>query len=87
MLGIKTDIIQGKTINYAQLTALTGYCFYDVDATEEEKSYMTNLTTPIADINELERKYVVVQGNVEELNAELEKQRESNDPNNETETE
>ena len=73
MLGIKTEIIQGKTINYAQLTALTGYCFYDADATEE-KAYMTKLTTPITDINELERKYVVVQGNADELNAKLQEE-------------
>lgn len=75
MLGIKRDIIQGKKIQYAQLTALTGYCFYDVDATEEEKTYMTKLTTPITDYNELERKYVSVYGNVDLLNKELEKQR------------
>ena len=75
MLGIKTEIIQGKTINYAQLTALSGYCFYDIDAIEE-KAYMTKLTTPITDINELERKYVVVQGNADLLNQELEKLRE-----------
>lgn len=75
MLGIKTDIIQGKTINYAQLTALTGYCFYDTEATAEEKAYMTKLTTPITDYDELERKYVSVYGNAELLNAELEKTR------------
>ena len=75
MLGIKTDIIQGKTINYAQLTALSGYCFYDVDATEEEKAYMTKLTTPITDYDELERKYVAVYGNADLLNKELEKAR------------
>lgn len=82
MLGIKTEIIQGKTINYAQLTALIGYCFYDIDATEEEKAYMTKLTTPITDINELERKYVVVQGNADLLNQELEKLREEKVANN-----
>ena len=82
MLGIKTEIIQGKTINYAQLTALSGYCFYDTDATEEEKAYMTKLTTPITDINELERKYVVVQGNADLLNQELEKLREEKVVNN-----
>ena len=76
MLGIETEIIQGKTINYAQLTALSGYCFYDIDAIEEEKAYMTKLTTPITDINEIERKYVVVQGNADLLNEELEKLRE-----------
>lgn len=75
MLGIKRDIIQGKTMKYAQLTALSGYCFYDVDASEEEKTYMTKLTTPITDYNELERKYVSVYGNVNFLNEELEKQR------------
>lgn len=75
MLGIKRDIIQGKTMQYAQLTALSGYCFYDVDANEEEKTYMTKLTTPITDYNELERKYVSVYGNVNFLNEELEKQR------------
>ena len=75
MLGIRREIIHGKFINYAQLTALDGYCFYDVDATEEEKTYMTKLTTSITDINELERKYVAIYGDAELLNAELEKTR------------
>ena len=76
MLGIRREIIKGKSINYTQLTALSGYCFYDVDATEEEKTYMTKLTTPIIDYNKLERKYIAIQGNAEELNTELEKLRE-----------
>ena len=66
MLGIKRDIIQGKTITYTKLTALSGYCFYDVDA--PKKHYITSITTPITDYNELERKYVSVYGNAKELN-------------------
>lgn len=81
MLGIRREIIQGKFINYAQLTALAGYCFYDVDVPEEEKVYMTSLTTPITDIDELERKYESVYGNAELLNAELEKIRGDKDGN------
>ena len=76
--GIIKKEIQGKFNKYTQLTSLNGYCFYDID--ETERSYLTSITTPITDEVELERKYVVVLGNADKLNEELQKEREvSND--------
>jgi hypothetical protein len=49
-----------------------GYCFYDVD--DEQRQYMTSISTPIMDEIELARKYIVVQGDAEKLNEELEKE-------------
>ena len=72
MEHIKTEI-EGKFTEYSVLTAEQGYCFYDVD--EEERQYFEKIFTPITDEQELKRKYVAVQGNAEELNAELEEQR------------
>lgn len=63
---------KGNIHRYAELTAHYGYCFYDVDA--EDRNYMTSISTPILDETELARKFVVVQGNAEELNEELQKE-------------
>lgn len=71
MEGIIIRNIKGKFVDYTQLTAESGYCFYDKDRTEEERNYLTSITTPITDKQELERKYVVVQGNAETLNNEI----------------
>jgi hypothetical protein len=60
----------GKFTKYAVLVAEQGYCFYDVD--DEQRYYMTKITTPITDIEELKRKYVVIYGNAEKLNEENE---------------
>ena len=79
MKGIKVTEIKGKQINYLTLTAEQGYCFYNKD--DEEKYYMTILTIPITDIAELERKYIAVVGNAEELNIELDKQRDNTQNN------
>lgn len=67
--GIIKKDIQGKFNNYTELTSLQGYCFYDVDA--NEKQYMNSILTPITDEVELERKYIVVFGNAQKLNEEL----------------
>ena len=72
--GIIKKDIQGRFNNYTELTSLQGQCFYDVD--DEERQYMTSILTPITDEAELERKYVVVMGNADVLNEELQKQRE-----------
>lgn len=69
MEHIKIEI-KGKIYKYAELTADYGYCFYDVD--DEQRQYMTYIATPIIDYVELARKYIVVQGNAEKLNEELE---------------
>ena len=66
---------KGNIHRYAELTANYGYCFYDVD--DEQKYYMTSISTPIFDITELARKYVVVFGDAEKLNEELEAERSS----------
>lgn len=62
--------IKGKFNQYAVLTAEQGYCFYAVD--EEERNYTTQVFTPVVDMAELEKTYVVVQGDAEILNKELE---------------
>lgn len=74
MIGINKELISGKFVNYTQLTAQNGYCFYDVD--DEQRNYLNSITTPITDDAELERKYVAVVGDAGVLNEELEKQRE-----------
>lgn len=73
--GIIKKDIQGRFNNYTELTSLQGYCFYDVD--DEQRQYMTSILTPITDEAELERKYVVVFGDADKLNEELQKQRET----------
>ena len=65
---IKTEII-GRFRNYTRLQAEQGYCFYDAD--ESVRSYMESIDTPILDDTELERKFIVVKGNAEQLNEEL----------------
>lgn len=72
--GIIKREIQGKFTTYTELKSQVGYCFYDAD--DEERIYLTSILTPITDEAELERKYIVVQGDAEKLNDELQKQRE-----------
>ena len=69
--------IKGNIHKYAELTAEQGYCFYDVDD-DEQRQYMTSISTPILDESELARKYVVVEGDAEKLNEELQKDLEEN---------
>lgn len=71
MDGIRIENIKGRFVDFIKLTAESGFCFYDKD--EEERNYLTSITTPITDKQELERKYIVVQGNAQDLNFELEK--------------
>lgn len=58
--------IKGKYTKHAEITAEQGYCFYDVN--NEERVYFEKIFTPITDMVEIERKYIVVEGNAEELN-------------------
>ena len=69
MEHIKIEI-KGRFTKYAELTAEQGYCFYDVD--DEYIRYMDSISTPVTDEVELARKYIVVQGDAEKLNEELE---------------
>lgn len=75
---IKTTII-GKFRNYTRLRAVQGYCFYDADESEENRNYIESIDTPILDETELERKFVTVKGNAEQLNKELRKQEEGDE--------
>lgn len=68
--GIIKNVITGKFRNYVELKSLSGYCFYDADLPENERIYMTYIATPILDDAELERKYIIVYGNADKLNAE-----------------
>lgn len=61
--------ITGKTINYSEVTAPAGYCFYDKD--EENRNYMEKIFTPMTDVAEILNKYVLVEGNAEKLNEEV----------------
>lgn len=83
MLGLIKETIYGKFVTYTKIKALQGYCFYDVDETEEERHYITEIDTPLLDETELERKYVSVYGNADLLNEELEKLREEKAVENE----
>lgn len=74
--GIIKKEIQGRFNKYTELKSMQGYCFYDVD--DEQRQYMTSILTPITDEIELERKYIVVQGNAEYLNEELQKENSEN---------
>ena len=73
---IKTAII-GKFRNYTRLQAVQGYCFYDADESEENRNYMESIDTPILDETELERKFVTVKGNADELNKILQEEKNS----------
>lgn len=77
MEGVKIENIKGRFIDFTNLTAEDGYCFYDVDDKEEDRNYLTFITTPIVDRQELERKYVPCWGNADELNAECIRRREA----------
>ena len=61
--------ITGKTINYSEVTAPYGYCFYDKD--EENRNYMERIFTPVTDIEEIRNKYILVEGSAEKLNEEV----------------
>ena len=68
--GINREEIVGKFRNYSVLKAIAGYCFYDVDASETDRQYLTYIATHILNEDELKRKFVVVQGDAEMLNEE-----------------
>ena len=65
MEHIKIEI-KGKFTKYAELTAEQGYCFYDVD--DEQRYYTTSTSTPITDLDELKRKYIVIYGDADKFN-------------------
>ena len=73
MDGIRIKVIKGRFVDYLELTADDGYCFYDKD--EEERNYLESITTPMAGEAELSEQYIVVKGNAAELNGKLDEER------------
>lgn len=73
-MELNIEKITGKVNTYSRVSIEQGYCFYDVDA--EERQYMNYIATPITDEYELRKKYVVVEGDADVLNEELQKQAE-----------
>ena len=69
--------IMGNIHKYSYLEVEQGYCFYDVD--DEQRQYMNSISTPIIDETELARKYIVVLGNADKLNKEIEQERSAED--------
>lgn len=67
--------VQGRFIEYSDVTIADGYCFYDKDGSEESRSYMNRISTPLVDEVEIREKYIVVEGNAEDLNKQLEEER------------
>lgn len=76
-MELNIEKITGKVNTYSRVSIEQGYCFYDVDA--EEKQYINYIATPITDESELRRKFVVVDGDADVLNEELQRQREVTD--------
>ena len=74
MEGIVKKTIVGKFRVYTELNAELGYCFYDADEEKENRNYMTHISTPILDDSELERKFIAIIGNADELNKQLEEE-------------
>lgn len=71
-MNLIISIVNGKFRNYTEVRVPVGYYFYDVD--EEERQYMTYIATPILDETEIIRKFVVVEGDADKLNEELQKE-------------
>lgn len=67
-MNITFKEINGKFINYSEVFADNGYCFYNKNDTEEERTYLTHITSPLKTIEEFNNEYVVIQGNADELN-------------------
>ena len=65
--------IKGKFNQYMELKADKGYCFYD--KTSEERNYSTIIFTPLMTEYEIGNTYIVVEGDADELNEQLQKER------------
>ena len=61
--------INGKFKDYTEVRSPLGYCFYDVD--ESERDYTDYIATPILAEQELDRKFVLVEGDADVLNEQL----------------
>ena len=80
MLEFKEII--GKSMNYTKVVAKDGYCFYDADLPQEERNYMQSIDTPILNRTLLESKFIAVLGNADELNEQLQKERQEKEDTN-----
>lgn len=64
--------INGKFRDYNEIKVPDGYCFYDKH--EEIPQYITYMATPILDEQELRNRLVVVEGDADILNKEIEEE-------------
>ena len=79
---LKFEEIKGRFNNYTKITANDGYCFYDADLPQEERNYMQSIDTPILNRTVLESKFIAVVGNADQLNEQLDKEREEKEDTN-----
>lgn len=63
------NYVNGNFRTYVEVRSPLGYCFYDVD--EQDRSYTNYIATPILNIEELKRKFILVEGDADKLNQEL----------------
>lgn len=66
------NLVNGTFRIYAEVRSPKGYCFYDIDATE--RNYITYIATPIIDKTEIERKFILIEGDADKLNELKEKE-------------
>ena len=66
------NFVNGKFRTYAEVRSPQGYCFYDVD--EADRDYAEYIATPILNEEELKRKFVLVEGNADEMNEKLQQE-------------
>lgn len=74
LIGIIKKDIKGKFIDYTELVAQEGYCFYDKTVPLEERNYITQILTPITDESVIVATYEAVAGDAERLNEELQRE-------------
>lgn len=57
MENVTIKEITTQYVKYVEITALPGYCFYDID---NPTYFMTHIATPITDMEELASRYIVI---------------------------
>lgn len=68
--------INGKFRTYTEVKSPDGYCFYDVDA--QDRNYMESISTPMLNEDDIKRKFILVEGDAEMLNEELQNSKKIN---------
>ncbi|MBQ7798040.1 MAG: hypothetical protein IJ371_02850 [Clostridia bacterium] len=72
MVGLNIKEVQGRFSKYLKVIAEDGYCFYDKSL--EERNYLTDLTAPYGELENIKNNFVAVWGDADELNAKLEEE-------------